>query len=439
MKPLKSVSTALALLLTFAFAPTTPLAAQDGAAPDQAELAPIQMRSEQVIALLNGELDVPLEEIFTDGFLQAVPEAQLKGLSTQLTTQFGRAVSVEKLAPPAGIRSALAIRMERAIGRGGIAIDPNDDNRISELLFRSFDPIDDSVEKITADLNALPGKVGVYFGPIDGENPIIGVNTDDQFAIGSTFKVYVLAALNRRIKSGEEFWDTTTDLSIARRSFPSGMMQDWPNPAPVTLQTLATMMISISDNTATDALMRHVGVDAVIDEMIASGHSQPQRNVPFLTTREMFALKAAGDETLTRFRAAPVSEKAEILRQLNDSDLDVNLVQSAFSGGPVALDVEWFASPNDLRKLYVHMLDQGSDVPLKVMSVNPSMADNGWQNWSRAHYKGGSEPGVLNLTWLLYNRAGFPYVLTLSWNNPDANVDETALELLAQRIMALPL
>ncbi|MBV7259976.1 serine hydrolase [Erythrobacter crassostreae] len=439
MTPLKKALAAATLVTAPLALPISHAAAQDAPSSEAEPVAPIQMRSEQVVALVNGELDVPLEEVFTEGFLQAVPPAQLTGLSAQLTSQFGRALEVETLEPDTGTRSALAIRMERAVGRGGIAIDPQDGNRINELLFRSFDPLNDSAEKIINELNALPGNVGAYFGPLDGTNPAISINPDEQFAIGSTFKIYVLAALNRRITSGKEAWDSTTDLSITRRSFPSGMMQDWPDPAPVTLQTLATMMISISDNTATDTLMRHVGVDAVIDEMIASGHSTPAKNVPFLTTREMFALKAAGDETLTQYRAASVSDKAEILHRLNDSDLDVNRIQSTFSGGPVALDVEWFASPNDLRKLYIHMLDQGSGVPLKIMSVNPSMADNGWQNWASAHYKGGSEPGVLNLTWLLYTKAGLPYVLTLSWNDADANLDETALELIAQRIMALPL
>ena len=40
-----------------------------------------------------------------------------------------------------------------------------------------------------------------------------------------------------------------------RASLPSGITQSWPAGSPVTLQTLATLMISISDNTATDTLV----------------------------------------------------------------------------------------------------------------------------------------------------------------------------------------
>ena len=41
--------------------------------------------------------------------------------------------------------------------------------------------------------------------------------------------------------------------------------------------------------------------------------------------------------------------------------------------------------------------------------------------------KGGSEPGVLNLTWLVRNRAGTWHVVTGSWNNPAAPLEEHRL------------
>ena len=59
------------------------------------------------------------------------------------------------------------------------------------------------------------------------------------------------------------------------------------------------------------------------------------------------------------------------------------------------------------------------------------------KDWSYVGYKGGSEPGVLNLTWLLRDEAGEWRVLSLSWNNPEAPVEAGALELIAQRILSL--
>src|SRR5690606_39753601 len=47
-------------------------------------------------------------------------------------------------------------------------------------------------------------------------------------------------------------------------SLPTGILQEWPVGTPMTIQSLATLMISISDNTATDVLLRVAGRDTEI-------------------------------------------------------------------------------------------------------------------------------------------------------------------------------
>ncbi|WP_172970237.1 serine hydrolase [Erythrobacter sp. THAF29] len=400
------------------------------------EMSAIAERSQQVVDLINGELDAPLEDVFTPEFLAAVPPAQLQAISGQLTGQFGRAVAIEKLEPADGVRSALEVRMERAIAKGGIAIDTSQGNRISELLFQTFDPIDDSVEKISADLEALPGEVSAYFGPLDGNTPTISVNPDEQFAIGSTFKLYVLAALGAEIKEGKRSWDDVVPLTV--KSYPSGMMQDWPEGAPVTLQTLASMMISISDNTATDQLISEIGRETVFETLEATGHSDPRLNEPFLTTREMFLLKSGDPSWITAYSNGDADARAAILKELRRAEVSVEKIRQAFSGGPVAIDIEWFANASDLAALFEFMRANCDPGVFDIMAINPSMSSDTKAQWSYAGYKGGSEPGVLNLTWLLTDAAGEDHLLALSWNNPEATLDQTAFELIAQRILSLP-
>lgn len=72
------------------------------------------------------------------------------------------------------------------------------------------------------------------------------------------------------------------------------------------------------------------------------------------------------------------------------------------------------------------------------MAINPSATPAIKANWDYIGFKGGSEPGVLNLTWLLRDKAGAWHVLTLGWNNPAASLDQGALEGIAQRILLLP-
>lgn len=202
---------------------------------------PIQSRADQVVALLNGT--VQPEDIFTDGFRTAVADAQIKALSTNLTAQFGPAVEVTLLAPRDGTRAALEIRFERGLAKGGIAIDPAQGDRINELRFTSVDALvveGDTPAKIAADLAALPGTVNAWFGPLDGGAPLIARNPDTPLALGSAFKLYVLATLAEDVKAGRRQWSDV--VALTEKSYPSGQLQDWPQGAPVTLHTLASLM-----------------------------------------------------------------------------------------------------------------------------------------------------------------------------------------------------
>ncbi len=429
MKPL-AFALAAALLAAPAYAQEAETTSEQ-----VSEQTAIEVRAAQVVEIINGTLDPA--EVFTNDFLAAVPPAQLAALSQQLLQQFGPALSVESVDPPEGTRSALAIRMERAIARGGIAIDASDNNRVSELLFQTFESLDDTPAKIEEDLSALPGDVSWWFGPLEGSPPVMASEWGDQMAIGSTFKLYVLAALAREVAEGKRQWDDVVTLGDTR-SFPSGMMQDWPADASVTLETLASLMISISDNTATDALIELLGRATVEQAMIDSGHRGVAFNVPFLKTREMFLLKAGTKDRLESYQLGDSTERSRILEDIEQEKVELSQVLATFSGDPVAIDVEWFASADDLAKLFRFMRGTADPQAFEIMAINSSVTPTVRTNWAYVGYKGGSEPGVLNLTWLLTDEAGRDHALVLSWNNERDKLDSTALELIAQRILSLP-
>jgi hypothetical protein len=120
------------------------------------------------------------------------------------------------------------------------------------------------------------------------------------------------------------------------------------------------------------------------------------------------------------------------------TDPPLDDINAAFANGPRALDVEWFASPADLAKLFSHMRRTADPKAFEIMAINPSATDAIKANWAYIGYKGGSEPGVINLTWLLTDKTGRDWVLTAGWNNPAAVVDEGKFLALAQRILLLP-
>lgn len=57
------------------------------------------------------------------------------------------------------------------------------------------------------------------------------------------------------------------------------------------------------------------------------------------------------------------------------------------------------------------------------MSINPGVANP--QDWQKVAFKGGSEPGVLNLTTWLQAKNGKKYCVVATWNNSNAPVEES--------------
>ena len=402
-----------------------------------AERTPLETRADKVVALINGKGDP--EQIFSAGFLKAASPAQLAAISAMFIAQLGNAMAVETLNPRGGTRAALVIRFERGTAKGSLAIDPAQENRITGLLFTQLDPVAQegvTPAKIAADLAALPGTVTAWFAPLVGAAPLVSINPDTPLALGSTFKLYVLAALAEDVKAGRRKWDDVVPLTA--KSYPSGQLQTWPKGSPVTLHTLASMMIAISDNTATDQLIAALGKARILELMKASGHADPSRNDPFLTTRELFVLKAGGAPQIAGWRKSDTPRRAAILESRVSEDPTLEQVTSAFAGGPAALDIEWYASPADLAKLIGRMRRTADPKAFEIMAINPAASAAILANWRYVGFKGGSEPGVINTTWLLTDKGGRDWVLTAGWNNEGAAVDDVKFVGLAQRILLLP-
>jgi beta-lactamase class A len=430
------VALAGAMLALPAAAPLAAQAAAEAPAPATASATPLESGAQRLVPVLNGTATA--EEAFTAGLLAQVPYAQIAAVGSNLTGQFGPAMAVEAVTPvPVAPNAGLVtIRFERGLVVFQVSVDPAEANRMNGLFVKDVRPLGDTPEKIAADLAALPGSVNAWFAPLDGKGAVIGINADTPLALGSTFKLYVLAALAEDVKAGRRKWSDVVPLD--QKSYPSGQMQNWPEGAPVTLHTLASLMISISDNTATDQLIAVLGRQRILKLMKDSGHSNPASNDPFLTTRELFVLKTMDPLVLDRWRqrTPDAMTATAVLMEVANPSLDE--VNAAFAAGPKAIDIEWFASPADITRLFAHMRKTADPKVFDIMAINPSATPAIKANWDYIGFKGGSEPGVFNLSWLLTDKAGRDWVLTLGWNNPAAVLDQSKLEGIAQRILLLP-
>ena len=268
----------LALCLMIAALSTSAAAQEQTVTEASASNPQLAQRANDVVTMFKGEK--PATEIFSATFLVSVPPEQLNALTQQLIAQFGPVIGVSRVVATGPNSANIGIQFERAIVGGPMVLDPS--GMVVGLLLNEISPIGDSAQAIQADLQQLPGTASVWFGPITGGPAKLAYNENQPLALGSTFKLYVLSALSHAIAAGDLAWDDV--VHIDTKSYPSGVAQDWPAGSPATVQTLATLMIQISDNTATDQLIALLGRERVEAELIAAG-GDAARTLPLLTTR----------------------------------------------------------------------------------------------------------------------------------------------------------
>ena len=394
-------------------------------------------RASDIEGVLKGERDA--EVVFSPAFLKEVPASQLGSLTAQLTTEHGAIMTIDEFRYRGNGSATFEIVFEKARADATLQLDMAAPYRVSGFRITNVAPIDDTPVKILEDFAALPGQVGfgVYQLASDEPQSILTNKGYSQLAVGSTFKLYVLSALAREISAGQRSWSDV--VALGEPSLPSGQLQDWPTGSPVTLHTLATLMVSISDNTATDTLIRLLGRDAIEAELLASGHSDPEAALPILTTTEFFVLKNQPDRVAAWTAAADAEARKTLLAEWAPTLTAPNAnLGKLMTAGPTAIDsIEWFASSEDIARIFTRLRDVGSLEVLGILGINTVMSESEAAGWDYVGYKGGSETGVLNLSWLLKDKQGRWFSVSMSWNDPAAAVDEGKFIMLGKRLIGM--
>lgn len=397
--------------------------------------SPLDERIMQLDAVLKGQMK--LEDYFSSTFLSAVPPAQFQAVVDSLTAQYGKPLYLVSSAPRGGNGATISYAFERAIATIELDVMAAAPSQVIGLLVTGFRTPDDSLGKVANEIRALPGRTGFLVVELDegGNARLLETHrTEEQFAIGSTFKLYILAELARQVKAGERKWSDVAPL--AHRSFSSAATNKWPKDGPATLHTLASWMISVSDNSATDTLLFKLGREAVERRLASIGHSAPDKTLPFLSTVEAFALKA-NPALRDRFLKASEAKQRDLLES-EAAALSLDKIDNeTLSKGPTAIDtIEWFASPDDLLSLMNAIRAQKNDEMLAIMAINPGISPAAAQKWRYVGYKGGSEPGVMSMSFLLQSKSGKWYVATGSWNDTEKEVDNNKFAALMERLVS---
>lgn len=327
-------------------------------------LALAQEDREAVLSGLLEQRDIAPDRL-APAFRAEVPPAALTWVLDDVVAQVG---TVEDITLDG---SRFTITGTQAVVRGTIALD--DEGRIATLFFEPPEPVAETIDDVTEGLTELGADVAWLV--TRGDETLAAHRADDVLSVASAYKLGVLAALRAEVESGARDWADVVRLQDRHRSLPSGAMQDWPEGAPVTLQTAATLMIAESDNTATDLLIDTLGREAVAEALGQDG---------VLTTREIFALRADPDAAAA-WRAADPEEAARIAAE---AARDLPDLAAIGDEGP-----DWQLSARALCEL----MEQVGD--LDILSVNPGPVPP--DDWAQIAYKGGELGDAYNLTALV--------------------------------------
>lgn len=133
--------------------------------------------------------------------------------------------------------------------------------------------------------------------------------------MGSTFKLYVLGTLWKKVKTGDPAWYWSRSLALREewRSFPDGEMVGWPAGSRLSLFELARKMIVESDNTATEHLFQALGRQEIAVTAREMGLLNPHPgNQPFLSATELIKLKRGQPSLVEPYAKAGTEERVRL-------------------------------------------------------------------------------------------------------------------------------
>ncbi|MCC3266027.1 serine hydrolase [Arthrobacter gengyunqii] len=377
---------------------------------------PAGLQAQWILTVINAETPVA-----TDGFTDTFADVILSELSAEQLAEVLEQVRSERPWTPINVNAAGTQGIFTLQSGAGELMDlqlsVDEAGMINGIFFGPGTPVRTpaaSWDEVETGVASLPDGSGLAVYRVADGTAILDVDADTAKPVGSIFKLYVLVAVSDAVAAGTLSWDAKLTVTDDLRSLPSGELQDAPAGTAVTVREAAQKMIAISDNTATDLLMNAVGRPAVEQALSDAGHADPDRNTPFLSTRELFQLGWGVEESVRgQWEEADDDGRRALLQTLPDGVLDI---PAAAVTTPVwQQDLDWFATAEDLMRAHLALQDRATTdagAPLRdILGANNGLNLEIGGDWSYIGFKGGSAPGVMAGSWYLERSDGERFVV----------------------------
>jgi hypothetical protein len=262
-------------------------------------------------------------------------------------------------------------------------------------------------------------------------------------ATASIFKTWVLGALAKAINDGEISEAQTVTLVASERVRNSALGNE-PLGTVFPLSDIATEMMGVSDNTATDHLHQLVGRPRLEAILPVYNNANPGLLTPFLSVNEQFNL----------FSGVPLADAEAYAsgteafqRNYVDTVLEpLGPVTGTLNNTSVYISSSWQATPIDVCNAFAGILrmnDRSRGFVLADRALSSQNAQPGLRNrWERVWYKGGSLNtgagfNVLTHSWLLQSDSRGTFAVIAMNNSTTPNIDQFASQSLTGRMLQL--
>jgi len=132
----------------------------------------------------------------------------------------------------------------------------------------------------------IDGRVSLYARNLDTGREV-GINADEPVRTASTIKLPIACAVAKFVADGQHNWSDRLVIGAADKVSGSGVLTDFSDGESVSLRDATTLMIIVSDNTATNLILDRVGGDAVNEYLASLG---------FERTRVMRKIRGDGNQ-----------------------------------------------------------------------------------------------------------------------------------------------